>query len=153
MAQSTGSAAKGLPSCKRYIATHDSGGKSVYAESPEQVFNAVPNVGGMARSYAIGSFPADLKDDADLKAYRSEQGVTSHKERSIVVKPGANLVVVDLEPGGVSMMHRTVSVDFSICVIGEIDHELDSGEKVRLHPGVSISPSFPDAVLDDLTKR
>lgn len=139
MSQSIGSAAKGLRPCKRYIATHDSSGKSVYAESPEQVFNAVPDVGGMARSYAIGSLPANLKDEADIKAYRSEQGVTSYRERSIVVKPGANLVVVDLEPGGVSMMHRTVSVDFSICTIGEIDHELDSGEKVRLYPGVRVT--------------
>ncbi|KAK4495284.1 hypothetical protein PRZ48_013614 [Zasmidium cellare] len=135
MSQSRGSAAKGLRPNKRYIATHDSTGKSVYTESPDQIFNAVPDVGGMARSYAIDSFPANLKDDADIKAYRAEQGVASHTERSIVVKPGANLVVVDLEPGGMSMMHRTVSIDFSICVVGEIDHELDSGEKVRLLPG------------------
>lgn len=66
--------------------------------------------------------------------------MASFTERSIVVKPGANLVVVDLEPGGMSMMHRTVSIDFSICVIGEIDHELDSGEKVRLLPGVRRDP-------------
>ncbi|EEU33623.1 uncharacterized protein NECHADRAFT_9911, partial [Fusarium vanettenii 77-13-4] len=31
--------------------------------------------------------------------------------------------------------HRTLSFDISICVIGEADHELDSGEKVRLLAG------------------
>jgi len=32
-------------------------------------------------------------------------------------------------------MHRTVSIDFSICVLGSIDMELDSGERVNLRPG------------------
>lgn len=137
-----GSAASGLRPNKRYIATHDKDGKSVYAESPEQIFNAVPNVGGMARSYAVNSVPANLTNDADVQAYKSHDGPTSHTQRNIVVEPGANLVVVDLEPGGMSTMHRTVSIDFSICCVGEIDHELDSGEKVRLYPGVCAHDSL-----------
>lgn len=72
-----GAAVPGLNPCKRYIATHDKDGKSVYAKSPEQVFNGVPNVGGMARSYSINSVPANLTGDADMKAYRSEEGPTS----------------------------------------------------------------------------
>ncbi|KAK5704168.1 hypothetical protein LTR97_003181 [Elasticomyces elasticus] len=132
----------GLRPCKRYIATHDSEGKSVYADSPEQVYK-VRDAGAMSRSYAVGSIPADLENDADVKAYKSEEGRTSYMREAIVVPgPGANLVVVDLKPGGVSAMHRTVSIDFSICVIGEIDHELDGGEKVRLQPGVDI-PQLP----------
>ena len=139
MSQKIGTAVKGLKPCKRYIATHDSTGKSVYAESPEQVFNAVPDVGGLARSFAVGSVPANLTDNADIKAYRAEEGPTSYTRREIVPpQPGANLLVIDLEPGAKSAMHRTVSIDFSICVQGEIDHELDGGEKVRLYPGVSL---------------
>ena len=122
---------------KRYIATHDANGKSVYAESPEQQFFGVPSVGGMARSYAVSSVPANLTNDADLKAYMSEEGNTSYTKRDIVVPGGgADLVVVDIAPGGMSGMHHTVSIDFSICVIGEIEHELDSGQKVKLLPGV-----------------
>jgi quercetin dioxygenase-like cupin family protein len=127
-----------LPPCKRYITTHSPAGKSIYIDSPAQVYHPVPGVGAAARSYAIGSVPAHLADDADLAAYRAEDGVTSHRRRDTVLpQPGANLVVVDLEPGAVSEMHRTVSVDFSVCVVGEIDHELDGGETVRLFPGVS----------------
>lgn len=127
----------GLRPCKRYIATHDSNGKSIYTESPDQVYNvANESFGGMARSYAVASMPADLTNDADLKAYKAEEGRTSYRKSDIVVTPGANLVVVDLKPGGISAMHRTVSIDFSICVMGEIEHELDGGEKVRLLPGV-----------------
>ena len=132
-----GSAIPSLRPNKRYIATHDSTGKSVYAESPDQEFWGVPNVGGMARSYAVSGVPAQMKDDADLKAYRADDGLTSHTKRDIVVPGnGANLVVVDLAPAGESGMHHTVSIDFSICVMGEIEHELDSGEKVKLLPGV-----------------
>ena len=141
MATINGAAARGLKPCKRYIATHDKEGKSVYAESPDQVFNATPGFGGLARSFSVGSVPAKLANDADIKAYRAEEGSTSYKRREIVNTEisGANCLVIDLEPGAVSAMHRTVSIDFSICVIGEIDHELDGGEKVRLHPGVSSS--------------
>ena len=133
-----GAAVPTLRPNKRYIATHDSTGKSVYAESPDQEFWGVPNVGGMARSYAVSGVPAQLKDDADLNAYSGEDSPTSHSKRDIVVPGnGANLVVVDMAPGGQSAMHHTVSIDFSICVMGEIEHELDSGEKVKLLPGVS----------------
>lgn len=107
MSESIGSAAKGLKPCKRYIATHDANGRSVYAESPEQVFHAVENVGGMARSYSVSSVPAVLENGADIKAYQAEEGATSFRRREIVLpQPGANLLVVDLEPGGVSMMVR-----------------------------------------------
>lgn len=138
MAYTKGAAAKGLQPCKRYIATHDASGTSIYAESPEQHFNATPGFGGLARSFSVDSVPANLANEADIKAYRAEDGPTSYNRREIVnPKPGANLLVIDLEPGAKSAMHRTVSIDFSICVQGEIDHELDGGAKVRLHPGVS----------------
>lgn len=141
MAFTEGAAAKGLAPCKRYITTHDpKTGKSVYAESPEQQFLTSPGLGGYAHSYSVDSVPAKLADEADVRAYRAETGPTSYTRPEIVNKePGANLLVIDLEPNGISAMHRTVSIDFSICVQGEIDHELDGGEKVRLRPGVCIS--------------
>ena len=112
-------------------------GKSVYAESPDQVYNLRgESFGGMAVSYAVDSAPANLTDDADLKAYKAEEGRASYTGQNIVVTPGAALLVIDLKPGAVTGLHRTVSLDFSICVSGEIEHELDGGEKVRLLPGV-----------------
>lgn len=136
MSQKIGAGTDGLKPCKRYICTHDSNGKSVYAESPDQVFNVRPGVGGVARSFSVNSVPANLTDDADVKAYRATEGPTSYTRQEIVnPEPGANLLVIDLEPGAASAMHQTVSIDFSICVQGEIDHELDNGETVRLYPG------------------
>ncbi|KAK5199209.1 hypothetical protein LTR99_001250 [Exophiala xenobiotica] len=124
-----------LPPCKRHITTHDAKGKSVYTKSSPQQYMPVGDSGGMARSYAVASIPATLTDDADIKAYLGQDAVTSWYQPSIVTPNGANLLVVDLAPGATSTMHQTVSIDFSICTIGEIEHELDSGETVLLRPG------------------
>ena len=122
---------------KRYICTHDANGKSIYVPSPDQVYIPAPGVGGLAHSFAVSSIPANLTNDADINAYKSREGNSSHRSKEIVNSDGgANLLVIDLKPGASSSMHRTVSIDFSICVEGEIEHELDGGEKVRLFPGV-----------------
>lgn len=121
--------ADGLPPNKRYIATHDAEGKSVYANSPEQAFGKRGTTGYFAKSYSVANVPAVLANDADIKAYTAgPESVTSFAAPGIVVPSedgknnGANLLVVDLVPGGFSQLHRTVSIDFSICVIGEIIH-------------------------------
>lgn len=128
-----------LPPCRRYICTHTPDGKSVVHSSPEQLYHGRDGVGGMARSFAVATVPAQLADEQDVKAYLSPEGdLVSHRNSDIVVPNmrGANLVVVDLAPGGESQMHQTVSIDFSICVIGRIDMELDGGERIKLSPGV-----------------
>ncbi|ETI25860.1 hypothetical protein G647_02637 [Cladophialophora carrionii CBS 160.54] len=124
-----------LPAVKRYIATHDAHGKSVYFDSPPQQYYPVPGAGGLARSYSVATVPSKLENDEDLKAYLGKEGPASWTSPNIVTPGGANLLIVDLSPGGKSFMHQTVSIDFSVCVVGEIDHELDNGEKVRLRPG------------------
>ncbi|OCT49305.1 cupin domain-containing protein [Cladophialophora carrionii] len=140
-----------LPAVKRYIATHDAHGKSVYFDSPPQQYYPVPGAGGLARSYSVATVPSKLENDEDLKAYLGKEGPTSWTSPNIVTPGGANLLIVDLSPGGKSFMHQTVSIDFSVCVVGEIDRshlqfeamltlpahadELDNGEKVRLRPG------------------
>ncbi|QDS75871.1 hypothetical protein FKW77_001796 [Venturia effusa] len=133
-----------LPPNRRYICTHDSTGKSIFHSSPSQLYHGRQGVGGMARSYALSSVPAILQDDEDVKKYLDpdvESNPVSFRASDIVIPNteqtpnGANLVVVDIAPGGESQMHRTVSVDFSICVVGSIGMELDGGEKVVLAPG------------------
>lgn len=134
---------------KRYVTSHDvETGKSIYAELPEQFYSAIPGFAKVARSYATRSLPVRLADEEDIKAYKSDTGVSSYLDPSPVVrKPadeefessgqstGANVVILDLIPRGVGHWHRTLSLDVSICISGEIDHELDNGEKVRLFPG------------------
>jgi len=125
-----------LPAVKRHIVSFDANGQSIYINSPPQQYFLYPDIAGVSRSYAVESVPAKLGKEQDVKGYLSDDGPTSWKSPQIASRQGANLLIMDILPGGVGQMHRTVSLDFSICVAGEIDHELDSGEKVRLRPGV-----------------
>lgn len=128
--------ASGLPLCKRYVATHDGNGKSVYADLPEITSIVVPKVGALGRSWSVPNIPAKLGGDEDMKGYFAspEESVSSSQRREIVVPPeggknnGANLLVIDIEPGGYSEMHQTVSIDFSICVIGTISWDSHSSD-------------------------
>jgi hypothetical protein len=136
------------PPVRRHITGHDSAGKSIFLPSPELSYFLIPGAGGMTRSYATTSIPAILKDTADVKAYLNPDGRASKASfnNPFIVMPesGACLNVVELKPGGVTRMHQTESVDFSICVGGRLEMELDGGEKVELGPGVSVE--FLDSI-------
>jgi hypothetical protein len=147
MAPEAGSGSTLRP-CRRFITTHDASGKSVYAESPDQSYFLNKEGGGLARSFALEGIPVDFTNEADIKNYRSDDSTASVKKSDIVVPGGgAHLVTFDLGPGAESAFHRTESIDFSICVIGEIEHELDSGEKVTLLPGVGFVASLSQIKL------
>jgi hypothetical protein len=130
----------GLRDCHRYINTHDSNGKSHFIDSPDLQYTESVGAGAVARSYAVAKVPVQLENESDLKAYLSddkEKNVASHLNTQLTIQDGgANLVVVNFAPGGISKMHKTVSIDFSICVEGRIQIEMDSGEKIELGPGV-----------------
>lgn len=102
----------------------------------------------LTTTVATATIPATLANDADVSAYLSSTGATSHLGTDIIVptQRGANLVVVDMAPGGQSQMHRTVSIDFSICVIGYVRMELDGGEMLDLRPGVSRTIAYMEVV-------
>jgi len=127
-----------LPPVRRYITQHNADGKSIHIESPAQRYFPSPGAGGFAKSYSV-PLPADLTDNADTKAYLEKGGPTSWDSPAVVAPSGVNLVIVDLVPGGVTPLHQTVSIDYSIVIFGEIEHELDSGEIVKLKPGVSLT--------------
>ncbi|PNP57325.1 hypothetical protein FNYG_15231 [Fusarium nygamai] len=123
-----------LPECKRYITTVRSDGKSVHKPFTPLIYADIPGTGSVARSYSVKCIPAQLQAEDDIKAYESNEGIASYKAPDIV-SPGANLSVINFQPGATSPMHTTPSIDFSICVMGTVDHVLDSGESIRLYPG------------------
>ncbi|KAF2117801.1 hypothetical protein BDV96DRAFT_644141 [Lophiotrema nucula] len=128
--------ATSLPPVKRYILTHTPTGKSTIHSSPPQQY-VRHDAGGFARSYATTSTPVDFTNEADINSYLSTDGPASVLGTSIVVPTasGAACLVVELKPGGETQMHRTVSLDFSIAIVGGISMELDSGEVIKLNPG------------------
>ncbi|KAK5055943.1 hypothetical protein LTR84_012493 [Exophiala bonariae] len=127
-----------LPPVRRFITKHNADGKSVHLESTPQKFFPVPGQGGYARSYSV-ALPYELADGVDIKAYTEPDKPTSWNSSTIVTPNGVNFIIVDLQPGGASFMHQTVSIDYSVVVLGEIEHVLDSGDTVTLKPGVSLS--------------
>lgn len=131
----------GMQPAHRHITTIDAHGRSVFA--PEQDILYCDR-GGYAVSwtYATSEFPADLRSNADLRGYLSEDD----SNKNSVLNTGARIVhengivfnTTNFAPGTETVMHRTVSLDFVAVVEGEIELELDSGDKVLLKPGVCI---------------
>jgi quercetin dioxygenase-like cupin family protein len=48
---------------------------------------------------------------------------------------GTRFTVNDLPPGQPGRMHRTETVDYALILAGEIDMEVDNGERISLNPG------------------
>jgi hypothetical protein len=130
----------GLRNASRYICSHDSSGKGVFLDSPDLQYFDAGGAYASARSYALSQVPAPLANDVDVKGYLSEDGeksITSYRNNAITIDGGVNMVCVNFAPGKDTTMHRTTSIDFAIIVEGEIELELDSGEKKQLRSGVS----------------
>jgi hypothetical protein len=142
----------GMRQCVRYITTHGHSGASIFGPEPELLYRE--RVGyGVARTYALSNVPAPLVAEADLNSYLSNDGdhnTTSylHGGKQIVVENGVSMVSVDMSPGASTVMHRTVSIDFVIVTEGEVELELDSGEKRTLYSGVSIFISTHNRFVD-----
>lgn len=98
------------------------GNWSVY-DSKEMAFNVI---------YTTSQFPANLNDDADIKAH---DDVTSNGKLGLVNSNGTVCRVVDFAPGYECMMHRTQSLDYGIVLEGTIELILDSGERKLVQRG------------------
>jgi len=51
------------------------------------------------------------------------------------VPRGTRIAMIDFYPGNAPMMHRTDTLDYVICMAGEIDMELDDGAMVHMNTG------------------
>ncbi|XEV04707.1 hypothetical protein FSHL1_009994 [Fusarium sambucinum] len=137
-------------SVQRHITSHDPiTGESIYVDAPALHTATIPGFGTASRSYATLKLPAELADDHDLNTHFTQDSVTSHTRSTDFTVPasqlhpktgdlelgGANVITLDIAPGAVGHMHRTVSLDISTCVMGEVYNELDSGQKVLLKAG------------------
>jgi len=48
---------------------------------------------------------------------------------------GTRFTINDIPPGNPGRMHRTETVDYALILAGEIDMEVDDGERISLNPG------------------
>lgn len=140
---------------KRHITGHDAEtGQSIFLDHETDLsWYEIPGFGTATRSYATTQLPAILQDDEDVRAYDSQDSAASFQRKEFVVSPpevpnvtmeggagGVNVIALDILPGSKGHMHRTISLDISTCVEGEVHCELDSGQRVLLKPGVRRVP-------------
>jgi quercetin dioxygenase-like cupin family protein len=125
--------ANNLPSLKRFITTHDpKTKKAVFSDtlSEENKFDQIPGA-AFGLGYVTKGFPVDLNADADVKVYKPYL----ESPPGLVATGGTVLRFVDVAPGHLSPMHRTVSLDYGVVIEGEVELVLDSGETRLLKRG------------------
>jgi len=125
--------AKGIGAPKRFITDHNAEGKAVFNDKlPTELPSSTVGVGDkFYLGYATTQYPADFANNTDLSTYESYL----NQAPGLAIPGGTVLRFVDIRPGGVSPMHRTVSLDYGIVLDGEIELVLDSGETRTLQKG------------------
>lgn len=117
----------------RFITDHDANGKAVFSSAiPEEVDEQVIACGDkFFLGYTTSEKPVELTDGKDIQQYKAYQT----NPPGVVIPGGTVLRFVDIRPGGVSPMHRTVSLDYGVVVEGEVILRLDSGESRLMRRG------------------
>ena len=124
-----------LPHIHRYITTHSPDGEAVFV-SHAQVPDYMPSKpagedGEIALLYATTTMLTNVDDEVDIAMYDE----FLHRPPGLTTESGTVFRMVDLRPGKVTPMHRTVSLDYGIVLDGEVDLTLDSGASRMLHRG------------------
>jgi quercetin dioxygenase-like cupin family protein len=123
----------GLYKINRVITTHNHEAKAVFAHDiPDELsFQELPDGARFCLGYATNTVPAQLKDDQDIRTYESYL----QNKPGVMIPNGTVCRIVDMMPGALSPMHRTVSLDYGVVLEGEVELVLDSGERKLLRRG------------------
>lgn len=123
----------GLPEVNRVITTHDDKGVAIFSsEIPDRLpWQPLPDGARFCLAFATNEIPVNMNDGKDLRAYEG----FLEKKPGITIPNGTVLRYVDMMPGALSPMHRTVSLDYGVVIEGEVEIVLDSGETKLLKRG------------------
>jgi quercetin dioxygenase-like cupin family protein len=107
------------PAVRRVITGHDSKAKAIIWK------DEISQGDRFSLIWTTEGFPVDntsAKDGGD-------------REVGIALPGGTVFRVGEIQPGARSPMHRTNSVDYGIVLEGELDMEMDGGDRVHLKAG------------------
>lgn len=123
----------GLRAINRYITGHDTEGKEMISTKVPDTLNwqQMANGARFSLAYATEEYPVNLINNADLSVY--QKNLTDLP--GIIIPGGTVLRVVDMNPGSISPMHRTISLDYGVVLEGEVELILNSGESRLLKRG------------------
>ena len=112
---------------RRIVTGHDGQGKAVVWKDGAATnrFSAVDKIVSTL-VWSTDATPFDYTGDEDMGA------------RKLGIQPppgGTRFSVIDIQPGNAPYMHRTDSVDFVVCLAGEIDMHLDGEAVVKMAAG------------------
>jgi quercetin dioxygenase-like cupin family protein len=110
---------------RRVVTGHDDKGRAIIKDD-KIMDNVVTNRPGATwTNLWTTEGPIDNNDETD-GALRKV--ATSHDDGSV-------FRIVHYEPGVARRNHRTDSLDYGICLAGQLDMEMDDGKVVHLKPG------------------
>ena len=112
---------------RRIVTGHDMNGKAVVWKDGELA-------GGQSRAPGVETTLVWATDSVPFDYVRDEDMAT----RKLGIAPpegGTRFSVIEIQPGNAAYMHRTDSVDYVICLAGEIEMDMDSGASVRMQAG------------------
>jgi quercetin dioxygenase-like cupin family protein len=111
---------------RRIVTGHRDGKAVVWKDdTPGNATSRVPGLES-ALVWSTDSTPADYSRDEDMG------------ERKLGIQPppgGTRFSVLEIQPGNAAYMHRTDSIDYVICLAGEIEMDMDSGSTVKMSAG------------------
>ena len=111
---------------RRIVTGHRDGKAVVWKDdTPSNTSNRVPGLES-ALVWSTDSTPAGYSHDEDMGA------------RKLGIQPppgGTRFSVLEIQPGNAAYMHRTDSVDYVVCLAGEIEMDMDSGITVKMSAG------------------
>ncbi|KAL7619417.1 hypothetical protein AAE478_009956 [Parahypoxylon ruwenzoriense] len=119
---------KQLPVVHRYITTHDADGKPTFETGVKEAvdFERTPMGGDLFLTYSGTEFPVAISHDSDLNTYKEH---CIKKPESFMIPGGFISRYIDYHPGAPPLWHRTTTLDFGVVVEGQIQLELEGGEK------------------------
>ncbi|EER38176.1 cupin domain-containing protein [Histoplasma capsulatum H143] len=119
---------------QRVITTHDASAASIFDTSVPTTVPVVEFPSGLATfstQHATEGFPVSLSANTDIQIYCNHLA----NPGGIVINNGTIMRTIVMKPGGLSHMHRTISVDTGVVIDGSLELLLDSGESRILRKG------------------
>lgn len=126
---------KNIRPLSRYITTHNETGQAIFSTALSETMpvQPIPDSAHFSLAYTSSQFPARLANDNDIPEYA--RYLEPGNSPGLVISSGSVCRIVDMRPGALSPMHRTVSLDYGVVLEGEVELVLDSGETRLLRRG------------------
>jgi hypothetical protein len=126
-----------LPPYSRHITTHNASGLSIFSPdfSPDPPKRTFPNGSTFRADFSSNTTPHSFANNSDLKAYNDVLAASPPLPPAFRTPAGTVIQHTETPPGGLSPLHRTLTLDYMCVLEGEVDCILDSGEKKRFRRG------------------